>query len=313
MELNIVFYSITLIAIMIAVGAILAKSFPFNDDTRKVFISIIVNIAMPCIILSSIFAVEMNNETFKKIMLVFLISILINMLGIGIGWLMAIVFHRKSKRVREIAILSGLGNTGFIGIPLCALLFGPEGALYAAIFDAGVDFTIWTVGVLMLKKSNLSIMESFKMMINIPNIAIVFGLSMSYFQWQLPTMLVDLTNKFAALASPLAMFYIGILIMTLKQSQIKTIGNKVWLPISIKLIILPVLAAAILFTIGLENLILQTILIQTMMPTLTLASILFAKYSADEEFGAFTTVLSTILAILTIPFMVFVLNHLVPS
>jgi len=313
MEIKIVFYSITLIAIMIVVGAILAKSFPFNDDTRQVFISIIVNIAMPCIILSSIFSVEMNNETFKKIMIVFMISIVVNMLGIGIGWMLANVFHKRSNRIREIAILSGLGNTGFIGIPLCALLFGPEGALYAAIFDAGVDFTIWTVGVLILQKSRISIIDSAKTMINIPNIAIVFGLSVSYLQWQLPVMVIDLTGKFAALASPLAMFYIGILVMTLKRSRIRTIGNKVWLPIIVKLIILPILATISLLTVDLGNLIFQTILIQTMMPTLTLASILFAKYSADEEFGAITTVLSTILALITIPVMVLALNHFIPQ
>ncbi|MGG3449228.1 hypothetical protein ABER98_04845 [Domibacillus aminovorans] len=60
--------------------------------------------------------------------------------------------------------------------------------------------------------------------------------------------------------------------------------------------------------LNLELTIVQTVLIQSMMPTLTLASILFAKYSADENVGAITTVLSTLLALLTIPFMIYLVN-----
>ncbi|MFK9094303.1 AEC family transporter [Bacillus salipaludis] len=70
-----------------------------------------------------------------------------------IGWAFALNFYRHSTKKREIALLSGLRNTGFIGIPLCAALIGPEGALFAAIFDAGVDITIWTVGVLIIQQN----------------------------------------------------------------------------------------------------------------------------------------------------------------
>ncbi len=40
-----VFQSVLLIALMIVVGALLSKTFPFNDDTRQMFMSL--NIAKP--------------------------------------------------------------------------------------------------------------------------------------------------------------------------------------------------------------------------------------------------------------------------
>ncbi|MFD1706655.1 AEC family transporter [Siminovitchia sediminis] len=180
MELSIVVQSILIITVMIIIGAVLARTSPLNHETRNLFISIIVNIAMPCIILSSIFQVDMDGEMFKKIILVFVLSILINIVGIGLGWVFAAVFQ-KSNRRREIAILSGLGNTGFIGIPLCAALLGPEGALYAAIFDAGVDVTIWTVGVILLQKNRKFALHTLKSMVNIPTAAILAGLLVAYF------------------------------------------------------------------------------------------------------------------------------------
>jgi len=308
MDLSIVFQSIVLISFMIFIGALLSKTFTFNDDTRQLLISLIVNVAMPSIILSSIFNVEINSETFKMVAIVFGVSILTNVGGIGLGWVLANLFYKKSNKKREIAILSGLGNTGFIGIPLCAVLLGPEGALFAAIFDAGVDFTIWTVGVLMLQKNSKFSFQTLKAMVNIPTIAIVFGLTAAYFNYRPPTLFIQLSNQLAALAAPLAMFYIGILVMTLQRSRVRVAGPKVWLPITVKLILLPLSVALVIGLVSFEPVVIQTILIQSMMPTLTLASILFAKYSADEDIGAISTVLSTIFALLTIPLLIYLMN-----
>ena len=309
MEIAVVIQSIAVISLMIIIGALLAKTFVFSEDTRSVFISLIVNVAMPCIILSSIFNVQMDENTFNTIIFVFFLSILINVMGIALGWLLAFVFYRNSTKKKEMALLSGLGNTGFIGIPLCAILLGPEGALYAAIFDAGVDFTIWTVGVFMLQKNNFFTVKTLKSMVNIPLIAIAVGLTASYFHFNPPLLLKSLVDQLAALAAPLAMFYIGILVMALHESKVKQAnGSKVLLPIFVKLIILPGLVALLIGYLSLEMTIVKAVLIQSMMPTLTLASILFAKYSADEEIGAITTVLSTLFALITIPLMIYLMN-----
>lgn len=308
MELNIVIQSIAIISCMILIGALLSKTFKFNEDTRGVFISVIVNVAIPCIILSSIFHVDMNENMFKMMVLVFCLSILINLIGIGVGWLLSFVFYRQSTIKRELALLSGLGNTGFIGIPLCALLLGPEGALYAAIFDAGMDFTTWTVGAFMLQRNKFFDIQTFKSVINIPIIAIAAGLIIAYVQFTPPLLIINLVDQLAALAAPLAMFYIGVLVTTLRKSKVKESGSKVWIPLTTKLLLLPGIVAVLMLFLNLELTILQTVLIQSMMPTLTLASILFAKYSADENLGAITTVLSTLLALLTIPFMIYLVN-----
>lgn len=296
---------------MISIGIVLAKTFQFNEDTRAVFISLIVNVGMPCIILSAIFQIEIDESVIRKIFLVFLFSIVFNVIGIGVGYLFAVLFHKKVNRARELAILSGLGNTGFIGIPLCAVLLGPEGALYAAIFDAGVDFTIWTVGAVLLQKNPRIGLGMLRTMINPPIIAILVGMTMVLVGYHPPYLLQDLFDRLAAIAAPLAMFYIGIMTMTLIQSSSNSIRKSrstLWLPITVKLILMPILAVLIGKALSLDEILLQTFLIQAAMPTLTLSSILFAKYSADEEIGIVTTIISTIAALFTIPVMISLLN-----
>ncbi|WP_260842629.1 AEC family transporter [Siminovitchia fortis] len=308
MEFTIVFQSILIITMMIIIGAILARTSPLNNETRTLFINMIVNVAMPCIILSSIFHVDMNEDMFRKIVLVFVLSIIINVVGIAMGWIFANLFQKGSNRTREIALLSGLGNTGFIGIPLCAALLGPEGALYAAIFDAGVDVTIWTVGVVMLQKNRKFALQTLKSMINIPTAAIVIGLFAAFFNMKPPEIIIGLTDRLAALAAPLAMFYIGMMIMGLQRGIVRQSVPQTWVPITVKLILLPIATIFMIHFFNFDAVLIQTVLIQSMMPTITLASILFARYSADEQMGALTTVLSTLLGLITIPFMVYIMS-----
>lgn len=312
MEMGAVFQTITLIGMFIVIGALLARTFPFNDDTRSLFINLIVNAAIPAIILSSIFNVEMTPERFRLIALVFVISIVINLFGMGLGYLFSLTFYRQAENKNELAILSGLGNTGFIGIPLCAVLFGAEGALYAAIFDAGVDFTIWTFGVFLLQKEKKFHFGMLKEMINIPMIAIVLGLTAAFFHVKPPVIFIELFDYLAALAAPLAMFYIGTIIMNISRSRVTSATRQMWIPILVKLFIVPISVAFFVLYIQAELVVIQTILIQSMMPTITLASILFAKFSADEEMGAMTTVVSTLIALLTIPLMIYIVNIIVP-
>ncbi|PIC63379.1 permease [Sporosarcina sp. P13] len=308
MQLGVVFNSITLIGMMIAIGVVLARVTPITESTKKTYTLLIVNVAMPCIILSSIFKVTIDQSMLRNMGIVLVLSLVINTVGIIIGWIFASSFSKSRGHRQEIALLSGLGNTGFIGIPLCAAILGPEGALYAAIFDAGVDIVIWTVGVMILKNSYAFSLQNLKSLINIPIIAIVVGLLCAFINYRPPEIFIDLSNQLAALASPLAMFYIGLLIMYRgdKEDTIKSANGNILWPIFSKLVVLPMAALLIISILPIQMDVMtnKVILIQAMMPSLTLASILFTKYSKDDVFGAFATIMSTLISLVTIPSLI---------
>lgn len=308
MEISAVFHSISLIAILIIIGAIAARFFLFNNDSKQLFIILITNVGMPAIILSSIFNVEIDSNKFKTMMLIFLASIIINLIGLTLGFLATHIFKRNSKRKVEVAILSAFGNTGFIGIPLCTVLFGPEGALYAAIFDAGVDFTIWTVGVYFLQKERSFNIKLLRGMINIPLLAIIIGLIIAAIGIEMPVIIIDLADMLAAFAVPLAMFFIGSIVSNFQQSHMNITYFEIVIPIAIKLIVLPIIVILTLINTTLPELIIYILIIQSLMPALTLSSILFAKYSKDDKFGALITIATTVLSLLIIPIMLYFVN-----
>ncbi len=293
--------SILIMAVIIGMGALTATRIPLTDESRRLMIALIVNVAMPFIILDGIFRSPIDQALLSQIFVTFLVSVLVNCLGIALGWGGAKLIRLPSKKAREVAIVSGLGNTGFIGLPLCAALFGAKGALLAAVFDAGLDFTIWTVGVLLLQDRRDFSFSSLRALVNIPMTAIVGGLAIAWLGVQPPDAVKQLTGTLAHLASPLAMLYIGMLIPTLLRNKKAVSLPLLGVPITIKLLVFPLVTALLLCVVSLPADISRVVLVQAAMPTITMASILFARCAADEEMGAMTTVFSTLIALLTIP------------
>lgn len=304
MDVLTVITSVGSMTVIILFGAILALRTEIGAESKQLLISIIINVAMPFIILNGIFHSDMNGDLFKKIILIFLSSIVINCFGIGLGLFVAKLLKFESLRSKQIAILAGLGNTGFIGVPLCMVIFGPTGGLYAAVFDSGLDFTIFTVGVMLLQKESKFTFRQLKALINPPTIAITGGLFLAYFNVQMPIMVKQLTVMLAGLASPMAMLYIGLLIPAIFKYKKKVPALHLGVPITLKLLVMPLIVISLLAFIPLPMDLKQVLTIQASMPVITLASLLFTKYGHDEDFGAMTTIVSTLVSLLTIPIIV---------
>src|SRR5699024_6106684 len=120
------------------------------------------------------------------------------------------------------------------------------------------------------------------------------GLTFAFANFKPPEITIELINQLAALASPLAMFYIGLLIMS-KSKQSSVHRSNQYIPVITKLIVLPIITLVLVNVLPLkiEMLTKHVILIQSMMPVLTLSPILFTKYNKNDVFGAFITILTT--------------------
>lgn len=80
------------------------------------------------------------------------------------------------------------------------------------------------------------------------------------------------------------------------------------IPVIVKLILLPFIVVIMMNLTRLDELIVYVLVIQSMMPALTLSSVLFAKSSRDDTMGALVTVVCTIASLLVIPLMLYVIN-----
>lgn len=294
-----------IMAAITVIGYLIAKNNEVTDSSKQLFINIMINVAVPCLILDGAFKTKVDKELISQLIIIFIFAIIISLLGLLFGWIFARIFKYSSSNARKIALISGLGNTGFIGIPLCAAIFGPKGALLAAAFDSGLGIILFTVAIALLQEGYQFSLATLKQLVNPPIISIVIALFIIIAGVQPPEIIKQLNGMLASLATPLGMIYIGILIrMMLKQKGAISI-SRLTVPILLKLIIFPILTIVILMFPNFSMMTKQVIIIQVAMPTMTMAPVLLARYTQDEEMGVKAAVFSTICAILTVPFIVF--------
>lgn len=306
MEITTVLSSVSMMAIIILFGMIIGRTFPVTNESKQLLVIIIINIAVPSIILNGIFNVEMNDQLLSKMIVLFFMSILFNAIGIGLSWISAVILGFRTMSARKLAVLAGLGNTGFIGIPVCTSLFGPTGGLLAAIFDAGLDVVIFTLVPFLLNKDGRFSLRGLKAMINIPIIAIVVGISIAIIGYDPPSLVKNLAAALASLAAPLAMLYIGLLISAFFKEKKVLPLRFISISLLIKLLVFPFIMIALLQALPVTDDLKLVALVQVSMPTFMLATILFARYGQDEETAVMTTVYSTIFSLITIPLIVYI-------
>ncbi|WP_231929054.1 AEC family transporter [Brevibacillus sp. SKDU10] len=306
MTLAPLFSSVGMMAVIIGIGAMIGRMKPVTAEARQLLITIVINVAVPCIILNGIFHTQMNQQLLHHIFLIFFIAVGLSCLGMLLAFLFAVLCKVPINKRKEFSFIAGLGNTGFIGLPLCVGLFGPTGGLLAAVYDAGLDLILWTIGVMVLKGKKECTWKNMRSIVNIPMLAIVVGMFLALMEWQPPEMVKSLTAMLSSIAAPLAMLYIGLLIpdLLIRKQQTAQALPILSLSMIVKLFLYPVIVAGLLWSFHLATEISQVTLVMAAMPTMTLASMLFAKYAADEDLGAMATVSSTIISFVTIPLVV---------
>lgn len=306
MEFMLLLQTILKMAVLIGFGFIIAMKTPLTKDIRKFLIMLIINVVVPGLILHGFFQLTIDNQLLMQILITFVFSVLFNFLSLFAALGLAGIFFKQAVKAREIAFLSALGNTALIGIPLSATLFGPKGAVLAAVFDAGMALILWSLGVMLIQQKGSIGLRSLKSMFNMPLLAILIGFTTAFFKISPPPFVKDVADTVGYAATPLAMFYIGMLIMSIIKEKRKISPSMLALPIALKLIVFPMAAYLVLMLLSLNETIVNILLIQVTMPTLSTASIVMAMNNADEDMGAVTALISTVLSLVSIPILVFI-------
>jgi len=309
LEITLLLTSILKMSLMIGIGLIVPKFVALTADVKRFLIFILVNVALPSLIFNGIIQLKIDSELMVQIFSMIGLSLFVHIAGLSVAWFAAKSIKTLAHKAHEISLLSVVGNTGIIGVPLCASLFGPKGALFASVFDVGMSFTLWTIAVMVLKKDLKFNLASLRSVLNMPMIAVVAGLTIAVSGLNTSEFLKDVTGTLAKMTSPLAMIYLGSLISMSLPSIKQSLSLHLIPPIFGKLVFFPVVAAILTMVIGVPKEMAQVIIVESTLPMATTVAIVFARYHADETLALLSTLLSTVLSLVSIPLLVY-LAHL---
>ncbi len=305
--------SILTIIILIMTGYFLTRAGWFNDATGKTFSKIILNISLPCYMLYNI------TSTFDRAELLdFAVNLAVPFLSIGLSYFIAILVSNiiKVDRCRKGVFRSMFfaSNTMFIGLPVNLALFGEEAVPYVLLYYLANTSFYWTVGAYEVsrdnpenKKSSVFSFNTLKRIFNPAVIGFLTGILLVLSGITLPSFLVESSKYIGNLTTPLAMFFTGITLHSIKPADIifsKDMGTL----ILARALICPIIMLALLQIISVPKLMGMVFVIQSAMPTITSTAVVAREYGSDYRFAAVMTAVTTAASLIVIPFYMWLIG-----
>ncbi len=306
---NIIVPYISLI-ILVGVGILLAWRGILNRERTNVLNEIIFSFLLPVFIFWNAANNSVTTILGEASWMVGL-GLCSGLIGYGLATVLA-RFARWEWRQRSVLQVSGVsGNTGFLGIPVCTALYGSHGAILALLYDLGASVYMLTIG-LSAYQNNVQRRASaqmrfgllIKQLMNPIVVAFILGIGMSLVGWQFPSVLRVPLESLSNTTTPLIMVTLGGITYhsALRYNSEKHRG--VILLSILKLFIMPGLTWIVVQLLPLSGMSRGVAVIEAAMPSAVAAVTFASRYYADENLAASATMVTTLLAIITIPIFI---------
>ena len=296
MDIMVVFQTMLKLFLLLVLGFVLFKCHIFDEYTNKKISALIVNVASPMLIISSIAGVEGNDKSIVFLMIGAGILMYIGFIILGKIINRIFPFPKKDWPVYECMVV--FANTGFMGYPVLLDVFGQEAVFYASLIHMAFNFFVYTYEILCLTKSDDSEFKlNFKQLLT-PGIVLIFiGILIYLFDMQLPSVLMDTINSIGSLTAPLSMMMIGssLAVYPIKDSFVFAF---------VRLIIVPFMTMIVCRLLHINPYYANITIITNAMPVGSMVLMLATQYNANVKIVTKNIVVSTLLSVITIPIVV---------
>lgn len=302
MDIMVVFQIMLKLFLLLILGFVLFKCHIFDEYTNKKISALIVNVASPMLIISSIAGVEGSNKSIVFLMIGAGILMYIGFIILGKIINRIFPFPKKDWPVYECMVV--FANTGFMGYPVLLDVFGQEAVFYASLIHMAFNFFVYTYAIMCLTKGDDSEFKlNFKQLLT-PGIILIFvGIFIYLFDIQLPSVLMDTINSVGSLTAPLSMMMIGssLAVYPIKDSFTDW---RSYVFAFVRLMIVPFVTMIMCRLLHIDAYYANITIITNAMPVGSMVLMLATQYNANVKIVTRNIVVSTLLSVITIPIVV---------
>lgn len=195
---------------VIAIGVIVRRVHWVEGPAETSLVRLVVNLCYPCLIFESV----AGNAALRapgNLLLPPLLGFALTALGIGlclyVGRALGLTVGHG---LRTFALATGIGNYGYLPLPITAAIWGRESHGILFVHNVGVEAAMWTVGVLVL--SGLSLREGWKKLFSpiVLTLAAAVLVNSAGLAPLIPQLLMDVVHALAVCAIPLGLLTVGV-------------------------------------------------------------------------------------------------------
>jgi predicted permease len=276
-----------------------------TGDRSKPLITLVLYLVFPAVILSKVPRMEAADE----ILFVSLAALLLLSLSMGAAYLIARKLKADRATTATLMMVSGLGNTSFVGFPYVKGLLGSEALGYAVVYDTFAGFLplilVGTVIVTWGADKKIAPLNVAKELLRFPPFIVFFTallIPADFF----PTSAEPVFDFFETVLTPLTILAVG---MRIDLSRLR---NDLKLPIialGLKMLLQPLLLLAVVFccfdTTALSY---GTFILESAMPPMVMAAVFAINAGLRVDLAINAVVLGIAVSFITVPLFYLAVN-----
>ena len=292
------------ILILLGIGVLLQKKFQFR---LRPIANLVTYCFMPAAVFINIYHAEINVSLLAHLMiyLTLFITILI---------IIGNVFSKflNLERGEETALKNSISlmNSGNYGLPVSQLVFSahPLGVSVQIIVLVVQNLLTYTYGLYNLISTSKSFVDLLRELLRLPIIhALVLAALLKIFDLPIPNFALVPIEQLAGGFAALALILLG---MQLESIQIRTFHKVIGWALVGRLVLGPAVALGLIYMLGMDGVIAQSLLIASAFPTSRNTATLALEYDVEPELSAQVVLYSTLLSSITVTFVIYLAMHM---
>ena len=282
--------------LMIFMGFLIVKAKLLNSEDSKVLSIIVLYLIIPCVIINA-FQVDYTSQTVKGLLIALAGSVMTQVILLIVVSILGKVLHLNEVEVASIYY----SNSGNLIVPIVTFILGKEWVLYGCVFMSVQLVFIWTHCKKIISRE--SSYDWRKIVLNINMISIAIGIVLFLTRIHLPE---DINSTLSAVGS---MIVTGMLFAGMDFKQIFA-SRRVYFVTFLRLIIVPTIALVLIKFSHLASLssngskIMLIVFLAIITPSASTVTQMCQVYGNDSQYASAINVVTTLLAIITMPLMV---------
>ncbi len=192
---------------LIALGAVLRRAGWLTPEADSSLLRLGVNLFFPALIFNSVVGNAALHDPRNLLW-----PPLLGFGSICLGWLASwgggrLIGLERGRGLRTFAFTTGFPNYAYLAIPLVSALFPPATLGVLFVFNVGVEFAIWTVGILLLAGGSLR--EGWRKLLSPPVLALLAAVALNALRLVPPAPIGQTIAALGHCAVPLGLLLIG--------------------------------------------------------------------------------------------------------
>ncbi len=300
--------------LLMFVGGIASKIECLPVGTESTLSRLIVRVLYPCFILHQVLG-STNPVPAKEAWLTPVFGFFAICLGFAIAHRIGRLMALKNTELRPFRFCSGIFNYGFFALPIASIVFGDFLVVKIILFNLGVEIAIWSIGVLVLTSSKLSLVR----LLNPPAVSVLLALILQFFGGRalIPEPIWNTLSMISACSIPFALMVIGASFADLLKGFRPSAGYRVEAGAFLSRNVLIPACFVLYAVVGWfpENMewMSKVLIVQAAMPAGVFALLVVRSYSECSETSIRTIMATMVGCLVTLPGWIYLGERVLPE